>query len=132
MGETKEYLITKISDRKESIYKYYRVLELDERDFPTEKELDKLESLEDDRSVVILIAKSEMTIVSFKNESKLIRAVKKECDENWNDKEICLVAYKASENVISVTKNIIELITIKQALKLDKNDFKAKPKQRKK
>ena len=29
MGKTKEYLITKISDRKESIYKYYRVLELD-------------------------------------------------------------------------------------------------------
>ena len=58
MGKTKEYLITKISDRKESIYKYYRVLELDERDFPTEEELDKLESLEDDRSVIILIAKS--------------------------------------------------------------------------
>ena len=70
--KTKEYLITKISDRKESIYKYYRVLELDERDFPTEEELDKLESLEDDRSVIILIAKSKMTIVSFKNENKLI------------------------------------------------------------
>ena len=132
MGKTKESLITKISDRKESIYKYYRVLELDERDFPTEEELDKLESLEDDRSVIILIAKSKMTIVSFKNENKLIRAVKKEYNENWNDKEICLVAYKASENVVSVTKNIIELITIKQALKLYKNDFQAKPKQRKK
>lgn len=67
MGKTKESLITKISDRKESIYKCYRVLELDERDFPTEEELDKLESLEDDRSVIILIAKFKMTIVSFKN-----------------------------------------------------------------
>lgn len=132
MGEKKEYLITKISDRKESIYKYYRTLELDEVGNPTEEELDNLKSLEEDRSIVILMAESEITMLSFKNENKLIKAVKKGYKNNWNDEVIYKVAYKSSENAISEIKKIIELTTIKQVLKLNKNDFQTKPKQRKK
>ena len=78
------------------------------------------------------MAESEITMLSFKNENKLIKAVKKGYKNNWNDEVIYKVAYKSSEKAISEIKKIIELTTIKQALKLNKNDFQTKLKQRKK
>lgn len=120
MKEEKEYFITKISDRKDNYYQYYRTLEVDEVGNPTEEEIDKLKELEEDREVVFLIADTEMSIISFKNEEKLKKAVKQEYLNNLNDKELKTIKYRTKEEVKSSIQKLLYLLDMKNSLKEEK------------
>jgi len=63
--EKKDYLCTKISDRKDTRYGFVKNLEVDENGLPTEEELLELIKIEGDRNVAILISGDELSIVSF-------------------------------------------------------------------
>ncbi len=120
MKEKQEYFITKISDRKDNYYQYYRTLEVDETKNPTEEEIDKLKKLEEDREVVFMISDTEMTIVSFRNDDKLKKAVKKEYLNNFNDKELKTIKYRTKEEVKSSIQKLLYLLEMKNSLKEEK------------
>lgn len=120
MKEKQEYFITKISDRKDNYYQYYRTLEVDETKNPTEEEIDKLKKLEEDREVVFMISDTEMTIVSFLNDDKLKKAVKKEYLNNFNDKELKSIKYRTKEEVKSSIQKLLYLLEMKNSLKEEK------------
>lgn len=120
MKEKQEYFITKISDRKDNYYQYYRTLEVDETKNPTEEEIDKLKKLEEDREVVFMISDTEMTIVSFLNDDKLKKAVKKEYLNNFNDKELKTIKYRTKEEVKSSIQKLLYLLEMKNSLKEEK------------
>ena len=120
MKEKQEYFITKISDRKDNYYQYYRTLEVDETKNPTEEEIDKLKKLEEDREVVFMISDTEMTIVSFRNDDKLKKAVKKEYLNNFNDKELKSIKYRTKEEVKSSIQKLLYLLEMKDSLKEEK------------
>lgn len=120
MKEKQEYFITKISDRKDNYYQYYRTLEVDETKNPTEEEIDKLKKLEEDREVVFMISDSEMSIVSFLNDDKLKKAVKKEYLNNFNDKELKTIIYRTKEEVKSSIQKLLYLLEMKNSLKEEK------------
>ena len=120
MKEKQEYFITKISDRKDNYYQYYRTLEVDETKNPTEEEIDKLKKLEEDREVVFMISDTEMTIVSFLNDDKLKKAVKKEYLNNLNDKELKTIKYRTKEEVKSSIQKLLYLLEMKNSLKEEK------------
>ena len=120
MKEKQEYFITKISDRKDNYYQYYRTLEVDETKNPTEEEIDKLKKLEEDREVVFMISDTEMTIVSFRNDDKLKKAVKKEYLNNFNDKELKSIKYRTKEEVKSSIQKLLYLLEMKNSLKEEK------------
>ena len=120
MKEKQEYFITKISDRKDNYYQYYRTLEVDETKNPTEEEIDKLKKLEEDREVVFMISDSEMSIVSFLNDDKLKKAVKKEYLNNFNDKELKAIIYRTKEEVKSSIQKLLYLLEMKNSLKEEK------------
>ena len=120
MKEKQEYFITKISDRKDNYYQYYRTLEVDETKNPTEEEIDKLKKLEEDREVVFMISDTEMTIVSFLNDDKLKKAVKKEYLNNFNDKELKTIKYRTKEEVKSSIQKLLYLLEMKNSLKEQK------------
>lgn len=120
MKEKQEYFITKISDRKDNYYQYYRTLEVDETKNPTEEEIDKLKKLEEDREVVFMISDTEMTIVSFRNDDKLKKAVKKEYLNNFNDKELKTIKYRTKEEVQSSIQKLLYLLEMKNSLKEEK------------
>lgn len=120
MKEKQEYFITKISDRKDNYYQYYRTLEVDETKNPTEEEIDKLKKLEEDREVVFMISDTEMTIVSFLNDDKLKKAVKKEYLNNFNDKELKTIIYRTKEEVKSSIQKLLYLLEMKNSLKEEK------------
>lgn len=120
MKEEKEYFITKISDRKDNYYQYYRTLEVDEVGNPTEEEIDKLKELEEDREVVFMIADTEMSIISFKNDDKLKKAVKKEYLNNLNNKELKTIKYRTKEEIKSSIQKLLYLLEIKNSLKEEK------------
>ena len=120
MKEKQEYFITKISDRKDNYYQYYRTLEVDETKNPTEEEIDKLKKLEEDREVVFMISDTEMTIVSFLNDDKLKKAVKKEYLNNFNDKELKTIIYRTKEEVKSSIQKLLYLLEMKDSLKEEK------------
>lgn len=120
MKEKQEYFITKISDRKDNYYQYYRTLEVDETKNPTEEEIDKLKKLEEDREVVFMISDSEMSIVSFLNDDKLKKAVKKEYLNNFNDKELKTIKYRTKEEVKSSIQKLLYLLEMKDSLKEEK------------
>lgn len=120
MKEKQEYFITKISDRKDNYYQYYRTLEVDETKNPTEEEIDKLKKLEEDREVVFMISDTEMTIVSFLNDDKLKKAVKKEYLNNFNDKELKTIKYRTKEEVKSSIQKLLYLLEMKDSLKEEK------------
>ena len=120
MKEKQEYFITKISDRKDNYYQYYRTLEVDETKNPTEEEIDKLKKLEEDREVVFMISDSEMSIVSFLNDDKLKKAVKKEYLNNFNDKELKTIKYRTKEEVKSSIQKLLYLLEMKNSLKEEK------------
>ena len=120
MKEKQEYFITKISDRKDNYYQYYRTLEVDETKNPTEEEIDKLKKLEEDREVVFMISDTEMTIVSFRNDDKLKKAVKQEYLNNFNDKELKTIKYRTKEEVKSSIQKLLYLLEMKNSLKEEK------------
>lgn len=120
MKEKQEYFITKISDRKDNYYQYYRTLEVDETKNPTEEEIDKLKKLEEDREVVFMISDTEMTIVSFLNDDKLKKAVKKAYLNNFNDKELKTIKYRTKEEVKSSIQKLLYLLEMKNSLKEEK------------
>lgn len=124
MKEKQEYFITKISDRKDNYYQYYRTLEVDETKNPTEEEIDKLKKLEEDREVVFMISDTEMTIVSFRNDDKLKKAVKKEYLNNFNDKELKTIKYRTKEEVKSSIQKLLYLLEMKNSLKEEKKQVK--------
>ncbi|MGN0992351.1 MAG: hypothetical protein ACI4PE_00190 [Bacilli bacterium] len=120
MKEKQEYFITKISDRKDNYYQYYRTLEVDKLGNPTEEEIDKLKELEEDRETVFMIADTEMSIISFKNNDKLKKAVKQEYVNNFNDKELKTIKYRTKEEVKSSIQKLLYLLEIKNSLKEEK------------
>lgn len=112
----KEYLVTKISDRKEKNYQYFRNLKVNDIGYPLEEEIDKLASLEEDRQVVFLLADSEMSIVSFKNDSKLKKAVKNEYINNFHDRDFKSIMYRTKDEVKSSIETLLSLLEIKSGL----------------
>lgn len=124
MEEKQEYFITKISDRKDNYYQYYRTLEVDETKNPTEEEIDKLKKLEEDREVVFMISDTEISIISFRNDDKLKKAVKKEYLNNLNDKELKTIKYRTKEEVKSSIQKLLYLLEMKNNLKEEKKASK--------
>lgn len=71
MENIKGYLVTKMSDRKEKEYSFYRELEINEDSLPTEESLEILVSNEEkDRNVALFIGNDNVTMLSYKSISK--------------------------------------------------------------
>ena len=61
-----------------------------------------------------------MTIVSFRNDDKLKKAVKKEYLNNFNDKELKTIKYRTKEEVKSSIQKLLYLLEMKNSLKEEK------------
>ena len=67
-----------------------------------------------------MISDTEMTIVSFRNDDKLKKAVKKEYLNNFNDKELKTIKYRTKEEVKSSIQKLLYLLEMKNSLKEEK------------
>lgn len=107
--DTKDFLVTKVSDQKDGLgksYNFYRTLEVNDLGVPVFEEIQNFLELEENKNVTFFIGEEDISIISFKNEHKYVKNTLKEYKENWVDKEPKKVF------VYTYTKDFMQLLDV--------------------
>lgn len=109
MNKEKGYLVTKISDRKEKEYSFYKELKVNENNNPLEEDLDILVSIEEnDRNVALFIGDDNITMFSFKSISKFNRKVINEYIDSYEEKVYNTVYWYTTAKNADFIKSTVE------------------------